>query len=171
MSKTKLNVLFKKMQKDDKKEVLEFHVVGSTLPHTAELNEMAGNMVILDVTDSEAGPFPAEFAKFQRDSKKTVLQFKVKGDSEEKSTKLYNYAGSNVELLMQPSQMSIDDYYNEADREGIEYKVNSDGTAEVVPDQISMDDVDGKEDEGDFDGSLIGEDEENESLSDDDLLN
>ena len=158
MATIKLNVLFKKMQKDDKKEVLEFHVVGGTLPHTAELNEMAGNMVILDVTDSKAGAFPAEFAKFQRDSKKTVLQFKVKGDSEEKSTKLYNYAGSNVELLMQPSQMSIDDYY-EGDHEGIEYKVNQDGTTDIKPDQITIDDVVEKE--------AIS----NEELDDADLLN
>lgn len=140
MPKINLNVLFKKMQKDDKKEVLEFHVVGGTLPHTAELNGMAGNMVILNVTESKAGNFPAEFAKFQRDSKKTVLQFKVKGDSEEKSAKLYGYAGSNVSLDMEPSQMSIDEYYDD-DHEGVEYQVEKDGTVSVSPDQISMDEV------------------------------
>lgn len=140
MPKITLNVLFKKMQKDDKKEVLEFHVVGGTLPHTTELNEMAGNMVHLNVTDSKAGAFPAEFAKFQRDSKKTVLQFKVKGDSEEKSAKLYGYAGSNVSLEMEPSQMSIEDYYDD-DHDGVEYKVNKDGTAEISKDQMTMDEV------------------------------
>ena len=140
MTKISLNVLFKKMQKDDKKEVLEFRVVGGTLPHTTELNEMAGNMVHLNVTDSNAGAFPAEFAKFQRDSKKTVLQFKVKGDSEEKSAKLYGHAGSNVILEMEPSQMSIDDYYGD-DHEGVEYKVDKDGTAEVSKDQMTTDEV------------------------------
>lgn len=149
MSKIKLNVLFKKMQKDDKKEVLEFHVVGGTLPHTAELNEMTGNMVVLNVPQSKAGTFPAEFNKLQRDSKKAVLQFKVKGDSEEKSAKLYGYAGSNVELEMEPSQMSIDEYY-EGDHEGVEYTVSSDGTAEVKPNQMSLDDVGEDEDEEDI---------------------
>ena len=159
MSEKKLNVLFKKMQKDDKKEVLEFHVVGSTLPHTAEINEMAGNMVILNVTQSGAGSFPAEFAKFQRDSKKTVLQFKVKGDSEEKSTKLYMHAGSNVELLMKPSQMSIDDYY-ESEHEGVEYKVEKDGTAAVVPDQMSLDDVQKEEIPEDDEAGIYDDDED-----------
>ena len=140
MAKITLNVLFKKMQKDDKKEVLEFHVVGGTLPHTTELNSMAGNMVVLNVTEAKSGTFPAEFAKFQRDSKKTVLQFKVKGDSEEKSAKLYGYAGSNVNLEMEPSQMSIDEYYDD-DHEGVEYTVNKDGTASVAKDQMTMDEV------------------------------
>lgn len=148
MSKIKLNVLFKKMQKDDKKEVLEFHVVGGTLPHTAELNEMTGNMVVLNVPQSKAGTFPAEFNKLQRDSKKAVLQFKVKGDSEEKSAKLYGYAGSNVELEMEPSQMSIDEYYD-SEHEGVEYTVDSGGVAEVKPDQMTLEDV-SEEDEEDI---------------------
>lgn len=33
MTNVKLNVLFKKMQKDDKKEVLMFHVLSDELPH------------------------------------------------------------------------------------------------------------------------------------------
>lgn len=163
----KLNVLFKKMQKDDKKEVLEFHVVGGTLPHTTELNQMAGNMVILNVTESKAGSFPAEFAKFQRDSKKTVLLFKVKGDSEEKSGKLYGFAGSNVELTMEPSQMSIDDYY-EGDHDGVEYTVNQDGTASISKDQLSLDDIEKEEEKGEPKEEQEQPKEEDEDLFNDD---
>lgn len=134
MSKTKLSVLFKKMQKDDKKEVLEFHVVGDELPHSQKLVEMAGNLSVIEIDGCEAGELVAEFAKLQRDSKKTVLQFKVKGDNEAKIIKLYPYAGSNVTLHLQPSQMSLEEF-NEGDfddHEGLEYTVDLGGSVNVV---------------------------------------
>ena len=139
MSKTELNVLFKKIQKDDKKEVLEFHVQGDELPHSQELVHLAGSIVSLEIEKSEAGKFNAEFKKIQRDSKKTVLLFNVKGDSDEKIIKLYPFAGRSIDLLLEPSQMSIDEF-NEP-HEGIQYSVNQDGTAAVSPDQLSIDDV------------------------------
>jgi len=148
MSKFELNVLFKKIQKDDKKEVLEFHVQGDELPHSEQLVQMAGSIVVLDIVKSEAGKFNAEFNKFQRDSKKTVLQFNVKGDNEEKIIKLYPFAGRSVSLLLEPSQMSIDDY-NDEQHDGVKYQVDQDGTAKVVADQMSMEDV--KEEEKDED--------------------
>ena len=143
MTKIKLNTLFKKIQKDDKKEVLEFHVLGDELPHANDLVSMAGGIVMLEVTNSEAGSFHAEFKSIQRDSKKTVLKFNVKGDNEEKVIKLYPFGGHNVSIELEPSQMSFDDFYNEEnEHEGIEYKVEKDGTASVInPDQMSIDDV------------------------------
>jgi hypothetical protein len=141
MAKTELNVLFKKIQKDDKKEVLEFHVQGDELPHSEELVKMAGSIVVLEVDESEATSFNVEFKSIQRDSKKTTLKFNVKDDSDEKIIKLYPLAGSIVTIFLEPSQMSADEFYEDDERDGVEYKVNSDGTAEVVPNQMSLDDV------------------------------
>jgi hypothetical protein len=141
MSKTQLNVLFKKIQKDDKKEVLEFHVQGDELPHSEELVQMAGSIVVLEVEKSEAGSFNVEFKSIQRDSKKTTLKFNVKGDSDEKVIKLYPLAGRGVTILLEPSQMSVDDFYEDDEHEGIQYQVNKDGTADVALNQLSIDDV------------------------------
>lgn len=129
MSKVELNVLFKKLQRDDKKEVLEFHNQSDELPNSETLVMMAGNMANLVIRGSEAEAIPAEFKSIQRDSKKTVLKFEVKGDSQDKIIKLYPYAGRNVDLEIEPSQMSIEEF--EEPREGIEYSVNKDGTVEA----------------------------------------
>jgi hypothetical protein len=145
MTNTKLSVLFKKMQKDDKKEVLEFHVQGNELPNTQELVGLAGAIVILNVDESEAGTFNAEFVSVQKDSKKTTLKFNIKGDSDDKVIKLYPHAGRSVTLYMEPSQMSVDDFYEEDEHEGIEYKINTDGTAKVSPNQMTLDDMDQEE--------------------------
>jgi hypothetical protein len=164
MSKTKLNVLFKKIQKDDKKEVLEFHVQGDELPHSQELVQMAGSIVVLEVKDSKAESFSVEFKSIQRDSKKTTLKFNVKGDSDEKIIKLYPMAGRNVTVFLQPSQMSADEF-NDDGHEGVAYQVHEDGTATVKTDQLTLDDVEEVED--DLVSTLPGED----PFGDDDLLN
>jgi hypothetical protein len=146
--KTELNVLFKSMQRDDKKEVLKFQIHGNEMKHAQSLVEMAGGIVILELDGCEAGETTAEFATLQRDSKKTVLKFNVKGDSEEKAVKLYRFAGTNVTLRLQPSQMSIEEFYgNDDDREGIEYTVNKDGTVDVDTNQLSLDDVAAEQEE------------------------
>lgn len=131
MAKVELNVLFKKMQRDDKKEVLKFEVKGDTEQKTAMLYELAGNIVNFEIDGCEAGMITAEFAKINRDSKKTVLDFNLKGDSEEKALKLYEFAGHNVTLMVEPSQMSLEDFYEETDQdpdedphEGIDYTVD-----------------------------------------------
>src|SRR5690625_1859441 len=93
MPKIELDVLFKKQQRDDKKEVLDFHVMGEKLSHSDELVMMAGNMALLHVHDSETDPIPVEFKSIQRDSKKTVLKFEAKGDTQEAMIKLYEFAG------------------------------------------------------------------------------
>ncbi|HDR7391251.1 TPA: hypothetical protein QCX13_004608 [Bacillus toyonensis] len=137
MTKIQLNVLFKKMQKDDKKEVLMFHVLSDELPHADELLKMPGTIVHLTVEKSDVEAIGAEFVSIQRDSKKTVLKFNVKGDTKDKINKLYPFAGENVSIILEPSQMSIDEFYEES-HEGVEYNVNSDGTTEVAPGQLKI---------------------------------
>ncbi|WHT89575.1 hypothetical protein [Bacillus cereus] len=137
MTKIQLNVLFKKMQKDDKKEVLMFHVLSDELPHADELLKMPGTIVHLTVEKSDAEAIGAEFVSIQRDSKKTVLKFNVKGDKKDKINKLYPFAGENVSITLEPSQMSIDEFYEEP-HEGVEYNVNTDGTTEVAPGQLKI---------------------------------
>ncbi|EOO23474.1 hypothetical protein IIU_07035 [Bacillus cereus VD133] len=137
MTKIQLNVLFKKMQKDDKKEVLMFHVLSDELPHADDLLKMPGTIVHLTVEKSDVEAIGAEFVSIQRDSKKTVLKFNVKGDTKDKINKLYPFAGENVSIILEPSQMSIDEFYEEP-HEGVDYKVNPDGTTEVAPGQLKL---------------------------------
>jgi hypothetical protein len=138
-----LNVLFKKMQKDDKKEVLMFHVVSNELPHADELLKMPGTIVLLTVEDID--PIAAEFVSIQRDNKKTVLKFNIKQDSKGKVNLLYPNAGENVDISLQPSQMTIDEF-NQEQHEGIEYSVDENGNVSVPEGQLSLDEVE-KEDE------------------------
>lgn len=143
MSKIELSVLFKKIQKDDKKEVLEFHVQGDELNYSDELVQLAGNIAILEVKNSEAGKLPAEFKSIQRDSKKTVLKFNVRGDSDKQVIKLYPFAGRNVTIFLEASQMSIEEF--EEQQEGIEYNVNGDGTIELAEGQMNMDELESQD--------------------------
>lgn len=142
MTNIQLNVLFKKMQKDDKKEVLLFHIQTEDPKHTSELLSLTGKMAILTITDSygEYEPIQAEFVNFQRDNKKTVLKFNVMTEDEDRVNAIYPAAGTNVSLLIQPSQMSIDEV-NEGQREGIEYDVEADGTVSLKYEQL-MEEVD-----------------------------
>jgi hypothetical protein len=140
MSQVKLQVLFKKVQKDDKKEVLMFHVQGDELPHADELLKMPGSITMLNVEESEAGELGAEFVSIQRDDKKTVLKFHVKRDVEGKVNKFYPYAGSNVSIILQPSQMSIEEFYDQQ-HEGVEYQVDGNGNVEVPDNQMNIDEV------------------------------
>ncbi|WP_046655306.1 hypothetical protein [Paenibacillus larvae] len=136
---TEINVLFKSMQRDDKKEVLKFELKGNEDDGNAQkLVEMAGTIVIFNLPGLTE-EISAEFMNLQRDSKKTVMKLALKGDSEEKAIELYKRAGRNVPLMLKPSQMSIEEYYEED--EGLEYKVNSDGTVEVDQDQVTIEDV------------------------------
>lgn len=139
MSKIELDVLFKKMQKDDKKEVLEFHIIDDEVPHSTQLIQMAGTMSVITIEEHEN--LTAEFKKIQRDSKKTVLQFETKGDNEEKLIKLYKLAGSYVKLELEASQMSIDEFYHEDQDPGLEYNIDDGGVVEVAQGQLSADDI------------------------------
>jgi len=126
-----INVLFKKMQKDDKKEVLMFHILSDETKHAAELLRLTGKITILTISDDE-GPYEsiqAEFVNLQRDNKKTVLKFNVATEDVDRVNAIYPAAGTNISLLIQPQQISIDDL--EAEHEGIPYEVGSDGTVGV----------------------------------------
>lgn len=127
-------------QKDDKKEVLKFEIKGNDDENASNsLHPLAGSIIVFNIEGCKAGETTAEFMNIQRDSKKTSMKFAIKGDSEEKAQELYKFAGRNVKLSVQPSQMSLDEF-NEG-HEGIEYKVNQDGTAAVTPNQMSLDEV------------------------------
>ncbi|MEJ8547107.1 hypothetical protein [Brevibacillus borstelensis] len=139
--KTELNVFFKMMQKDDKKEVLKFEIKGNEDGKAEnDLFVLSGRIIVFNIEGCTAGEVTAEFMNIQRDSKKTVMKFAIKGDSEDKAQQLYKYAGRNVKLSVQPSQMSIEEFY-EDQHEGLEYSVNSDGTVNVNSDQLSLDEV------------------------------
>ena len=175
MSKIELSVLFKKIQKDDKKEVLEFHVQGDELNHSDELVQLAGNIAILEVKNSEAGKLPTEFTSIQRDSKKTVLKFNVRGDSDKQVIKLYPFAGRNVTLFLEASQMSIEEF--EEQHEGVEYNINGDGTVNVTNGQMNMDELDDSNEvneEQEDENRMVEEDDfpfgQEEKQSEDDLL-
>jgi hypothetical protein len=142
MSKTQLNVFFKMQQKDDKKEVLKFEIKGQEDgdESTTSLYALAGSIILFDIEGCAAGETSAEFMNIQRDSKKTTMKFAIKGDSEKKAQELYKYAGRNVNLSIQPSQMSIEEFYEGP--EGIEYQVDGNGNVDVPKDQLSIDDVD-----------------------------
>ncbi|MEV2286374.1 hypothetical protein ABNB59_21300 [Paenibacillus larvae] len=136
---TEINVLFKSMQRDDKKEVLKFELKGNENDGNAQkLVEMAGTIIIFNLPGLTE-EISAEFMNIQRDSKKTVMKLALKGDSEEKALELYKHAGRNVPLMLKPSQMSIEEYYEED--EGLEYTVKADGTVEVDQDQVTIEDV------------------------------
>lgn len=134
-----LDVLFKKIQKDDKKEVLLFHVQGDELPHAEELLKMPGSIVMLDVEESGGGEIGTEFVSIQRDNKKTVLKFNIMRDVEGKVNKLYPFAGSDVVIKLQPSQMSIEEFREQ--HEGIEYTIDADGNVSVPDGQLDLEDV------------------------------
>lgn len=77
----------------------------------------------------------AEFVNIQRDSKKTAIKLNVKRDAKGVVNQLYPFAGGNVDIILEPSQMSIDEFYEEP-REGMEYNVKQDGTTEVAHGQF-----------------------------------
>lgn len=161
-----MNVLFKKMQKDDKKEVLVYEVKGDELSEAQSLVEMAGTIVILQASagSNETSEIQAEFASLQRDSKKTSLKFNIKGDNEKASSEYYKLAGMNVNLTMQSSQMSIDEFYDD-DHEGVQYKINQDGTVDVDPNQMTMDEVESPADQ-DAEDQEPGQEEKPSNVTD-----
>ncbi|GAF63607.1 hypothetical protein BTS2_0498 [Bacillus sp. TS-2] len=145
MSKQTLNVLFKKMQRDDKKDVLKFEFKGKeddpkdengnpkkiTLPQA--VYSLVGEMVNIEVEGCDCGPITAELAKANKDSKKVVLDLNLKGDSSEKAIALYRKAGQNVTLHIEPSQSSLlEGEEKQDDHEGIKYEVDlAGGSAKV----------------------------------------
>jgi hypothetical protein len=143
-----MNVFFKMQQKDDKKEVLKFEIKGSDSEKKSNsLYELAGSIIVFKIEGCAAGEVTAEFMNIQRDSKKTTLKFAIKGDSEEKAQELYKYAGQNVKIEVNPSQMTLDEFYGEEGDEGIEYPVDKSGNVEVNPDQVKLEDYEVEEEQ------------------------
>lgn len=134
MTNIHLNVLFKKMQKDDKKEVLMFHVQSDELPHADELLKLPGSITVLEIVGGEVEKIAAEFANIQRDNKKTVLKFNVNADSKGKIDKFYPFAGRNIDLIIQPSQMTIEEFYEKSDE-------TEDEKEEAAEGQMSLEEV------------------------------
>ncbi len=134
-----LNVLFKALTKDDKKEVLKFEIKGEEDNQAeADLFDLSGSIVVFSLKaggDDVVQNMNAEFVSMQRDSKKTVLKFAVNGDPD-KAQALYRVAGRNVYLSVAPSQMSIDDFREP--HEGVKYKVGPDGTTELQDDENQL---------------------------------
>jgi hypothetical protein len=138
MAKTELMVLFKKMQRDDKKDVLKFEYRGNEeddrIKVPGSIYELVGEMVNIEVEGAKCGPITAELQKANKDSKKVVLDLSLRGDSEEKAVDLYRKAGQNVKLFIEPSQASLEDFSQEEQgdpHEGIEYSVDIAGSVEV----------------------------------------
>lgn len=133
MTKTTLNVLFKKIQKDDKKEVLKFEYKGKDKEESdkgvqapVSLYGLSGEMVNLKV--GETSWVTAEFSSLNKDSKKVTLDFALKGDSEDKALELYKVAGYNVQITIEPSQADLTEELpaakDEKPHQGIDYEVD-----------------------------------------------
>lgn len=143
MSAVIVNIEFTEMKKN-KKESLKFTLKGSDENAVGKkLYDMAGSIVHMQIKGCAVGKFPAEFVDIKKSAKGVVANFLLKGDlSDEKSGQIYAYSGgNNVELTLEESQMSIEDFHDdeteweehEPEEEGLEYQVNEDGTAELKP--------------------------------------
>lgn len=142
MSIVTTNIEFTEMKKN-KKESLKFTLKGDDSNGTGkQLYDMAGSIVHMEIKGCAVGKFPAEFVDIKKTAKGVVVNFLLKGDlSDEQSGLIYAYSGGrNVELMLEETQMSIEDFHEE-DREGIEYTANPDGTVNMDNDQLNMDEV------------------------------
>ncbi|QCT03758.1 hypothetical protein E6C60_3047 [Paenibacillus algicola] len=134
---------FNKQTKDSKKELVQFHVKGDD-EQKPELNSLTREVVILSIAGLDDVELTAEFKKSAKDAKKTVLEFEVKGDSSAAQTfEFYKMAGSDVDLTITESQMSLDEFREEQEgyREGVRGKINHDGTVEVDQNQMTIDEA------------------------------
>jgi hypothetical protein len=144
MSAVIVNIEFTEMKKN-KKESLKFTLKGSDENAVGkQLYDMAGSIVHMGIKGCTVGKFPAEFVDIKKSAKGVVANFLLKGDlSDEKSGQIYAFSGgNNVELTLEESQMSIEDFHDEETewediegdekQAGLEVKVKLDGTAEVV---------------------------------------
>ncbi|MDT2260601.1 hypothetical protein P7H06_15350 [Paenibacillus larvae] len=100
---TEINVLFKSMQRDDKKEVLKFELKGKQNDGQCSKACRDGrDHCHLQPSRAKSKRSPLNSMNIQRDSKKTVIKLALKGDSEEKALELYKRAGRNVPLTLKP---------------------------------------------------------------------
>lgn len=130
-----------KQSRDSKKELIQFYVKGED-EKKHELNVLCREIVELSMNGAET--LTVEFVKKSQDAKKTILDFIVKGDtSTTHSYEFYQLAGTDVELTISESNMSIEEFRGgeemheiegDENQAGLVVNVNPDGTAEVVPD-------------------------------------
>jgi hypothetical protein len=142
MSIVTTNIEFTEMKKN-KKESLKFTLKGDDANGTGkQLYDMAGSIVHMEIKGCAVGKFPAEFVDIKKSAKGVVANFLLKGDlSDEKSGLIYAYSGGrNVELSLEETQMSIEDFHDD-EHDGIEYTVNLDGTINADKDQLNMEEV------------------------------
>lgn len=133
---------FNKQTKDSKKELVQFYVKGDDERKPA-ISELCREIVELKIDGVDA-IITAEYVKNSKDSKKTVLDFVVKGDTSATQTyEFYKRAGTDVDLTITESQMSIEEF--EEAREGVRGRINADGTAEVDDNQMTLDDIEDDE--------------------------
>ncbi len=139
MSKITITAHFNKQTKDSKKELVQFHVKGSD-EDKPELSLMCREAVELEI-EGVSQKLNAKFEKNTKDANKTVLDFILMGNpSTSNSHEFYQKAGQTVTLTITESQMSIEDL--EEMHEGVGYNVNGDGTVNVDPNQMTIDDDD-----------------------------
>lgn len=137
---------FNKQTKGSKKELIQFYVKGED-EKKQELSQMTREVVELQIEGVEE-KLTCEFSKTTKDVKKTTLEFIVKGDtSAEQSFNFYKKAVSDVTLHIVESQMSIDEFNDS--QEGIEYKVDKDGSVKVEDGQLTLDEYQEADEETD----------------------
>lgn len=132
-----LHVLFNKMQKDSKKEVIEFHFTEEKLPQAQRLMEMAGESTFVEI---DGHRLATKFTKLQKDSKKTVLQFEIDDDKPDAMFYFYSTVGGKIDILLEPAQMSTDEIVQKEQHRGLMYNLHNSGEVEVLEGQMSMDD-------------------------------
>lgn len=138
---------FNKQTKDSKKELVQFYVTGDD-EQKRELNMLCRE--VCELTIANINSLTAEFVKKTQDSKKTMLEFIVKGGtSTAHSYEFYRLAGTDVELTISESQMSIEEFKKieetkeiEGDKKqaGLKVEVDPDGTVELKQEDKPADD-------------------------------
>lgn len=143
MSAVIVNIEFTEMKKN-KKESLKFTLKGDDSQCIGKrLYDLAGSIVHMEITDCLVGKFPAEFVDIKKSAKGVVANFLLKGDlTDMQSGAIYSHSGgNNVELTIESSQMSIEDFHSGEDweetegdeqQDGLEVKVAPDGTVELI---------------------------------------
>lgn len=136
------NIEFTEMKKN-KKESLKFTLKGDdTAGIGKQLYDLAGSIVHMEIDSCKVGKFPAEFVDIKKSAKGVVANFLLKGDlSDEASGMIYAFSGgTGVELTLEASQMSIEDFHDD-EHEGIPYTVGKDGSVQVDKDQVSIEEL------------------------------
>jgi hypothetical protein len=75
-----------------------------------QLYDIAGSIVHMEIQGCTVGKFSAEFVDIKKSAKGVVANFLLKGDlSDAQAGLIYVHSSRNVELMLEESQMSIED--------------------------------------------------------------